>query len=68
MTPALLVASKRDPRIDVLRGIALVMIFVDHIPGNTRSAWLPCAILASLMPQRYGIRAACWNVVNASLW
>ena len=37
MTPALLIASKRDPRIDVLRGIALVMIFVDHIPGNTLS-------------------------------
>ena len=36
MTPAL-IASKRDPRIDVLRGIALVMIFVDHIPGNTLS-------------------------------
>ena len=35
MTPASLIASKRDHRIDVLRGIALVMIFVDHIPGNT---------------------------------
>ena len=28
------VASKRDPRIDVVRGTALLMIFVDHIPGN----------------------------------
>jgi hypothetical protein len=28
------VASKRDPRIDVVRGLALLMIFVDHIPGN----------------------------------
>lgn len=28
------VASKRDPRIDVVRGMALLMIFVDHIPGN----------------------------------
>ena len=37
MTPPLIVAPKRDPRIDVLRGIALVMIFVDHIPGNTLS-------------------------------
>jgi len=27
-------ASKRDPRIDVVRGMALLMIFVDHIPGN----------------------------------
>jgi hypothetical protein len=24
----------RDPRVDVLRGIALLMIFVDHIPGD----------------------------------
>src|SRR5713101_9939203 len=37
MTPASVVASKRDPRIDVLRGIALLMIFVDHIPGDTLS-------------------------------
>jgi hypothetical protein len=28
------VPSKRDPRIDVLRGLALMMIFFDHIPGN----------------------------------
>jgi hypothetical protein len=27
--------SKRDPRIDVLRGLALLMIFIDHIPNNT---------------------------------
>jgi hypothetical protein len=26
--------AKRDARIDVLRGLALLMIFVDHIPGN----------------------------------
>jgi hypothetical protein len=32
--PAAAVASKRDPRIDVVRGVALLMIFVDHIPGN----------------------------------
>lgn len=24
----------RDPRLDVLRGLALVMIFIDHVPGN----------------------------------
>jgi hypothetical protein len=29
--------SKRDPRIDVLRGLALMMIFVDHLPGNLLS-------------------------------
>ena len=27
-------ASRRDPRIDVLRGLSLLMIFVDHIPNN----------------------------------
>jgi hypothetical protein len=26
--------SQRDPRIDVLRGFALLTIFVDHVPGN----------------------------------
>src|SRR6266487_3160746 len=29
--------SKRDPRIDVLRGLALLMIFVDHVPDNLLS-------------------------------
>ena len=28
------VNSHRDPRIDVLRGFALIMIFVDHIPAD----------------------------------
>jgi hypothetical protein len=32
--PAPSAISKRDPRIDVLRGLALLMIFVDHIPAN----------------------------------
>jgi hypothetical protein len=35
MTPAK--ASKRDPRVDAMRGLALLMIFVDHIPNNTLS-------------------------------
>ena len=26
--------STRDPRLDVLRGICLVMIFINHVPGN----------------------------------
>ena len=26
--------SRRDPRVDLLRGVALLMIFVDHIPGD----------------------------------
>jgi len=25
---------ERDPRLDFLRGVALVMIFIDHMPGN----------------------------------
>ncbi len=28
-------ASKRDLRVDVLRGISLLMIFIDHIPDNS---------------------------------
>lgn len=27
--------TQRDPRIDLLRGFALLTIFIDHIPGNT---------------------------------
>jgi hypothetical protein len=27
----------RDLRVDVLRGIALIMIFIDHLPGNRLS-------------------------------
>jgi hypothetical protein len=30
-------ASSRDPRVDVLRGLALLMIFIDHIPDNMLS-------------------------------
>jgi hypothetical protein len=26
--------SQRDPRVDVLRGLALLTIFIDHVPGN----------------------------------
>jgi hypothetical protein len=32
--PSAKTASKRDPRVDVLRGLALLMIFIDHIPNN----------------------------------
>ncbi len=28
------VRRPRDPRIDAFRGLALIMIFVDHVPGN----------------------------------
>ncbi|PYE86154.1 OpgC family protein [Pseudoroseicyclus aestuarii] len=27
-------ASARDPRLDVFRGLALITIFIDHVPGN----------------------------------
>ena len=27
-------AAGRDPRLDVLRGLSLVMIFINHVPGN----------------------------------
>ncbi|MBB4120994.1 OpgC domain-containing protein [Martelella radicis] len=29
--------SRRDPRLDVLRGLALIMIFIDHVPDNLYS-------------------------------
>lgn len=32
--PASLTSSARDPRVDVLRGLSLLSIFVDHIPQN----------------------------------
>jgi len=33
-TPTAALSPNRDRRIDVARGMALLMIFVDHIPGN----------------------------------
>lgn len=42
-------ADKRDRRIDVARGLALLCIFIDHIPGNP---------LARLTLQRYGFSDA----------
>lgn len=38
--PAAPPVSGRDPRIDVFRGIALVMIFIDHLPGNLYSFYM----------------------------
>lgn len=31
------VKSRRDPRLDVLRGLALIIIFIDHVPQNLYS-------------------------------
>jgi hypothetical protein len=35
--PAIDARVTRDPRVDVVRGLALLMIFVNHIPGNPLS-------------------------------
>ncbi|QCO54993.1 OpgC domain-containing protein [Pseudorhodobacter turbinis] len=32
--PNTVVPRPRDPRIDAFRGLALIMIFIDHVPGN----------------------------------
>ncbi|MCW1932346.1 OpgC family protein [Pararhodobacter zhoushanensis] len=32
--PVTVTKRARDPRIDAFRGLALVMIFIDHVPGN----------------------------------
>ncbi len=34
MSPTTLTASKRDQRLDFLRGIALLTIFINHVPGT----------------------------------
>jgi hypothetical protein len=39
----------RDPRVDFLRGVALLMIFIDHLPGN---------FLASLTLRNFGFSDA----------
>lgn len=39
----------RDLRIDIFRGLALLAIFIDHMPGNS---------LAGLTPQRFGFSDA----------
>lgn len=31
----------RDARIDVIRGLALLVIFINHMPGNVVAAWMP---------------------------
>jgi len=35
------VPQPRDLRFDLLRGIALLIVFVDHIPGNSLARWTP---------------------------
>lgn len=34
LSPTSLPGSPRDPRLDFFRGLALVMIFINHVPGN----------------------------------
>ncbi|WP_236841936.1 OpgC family protein [Bosea sp. PAMC 26642] len=31
----------RDARIDVIRGLALLVIFINHMPGNVLAQWMP---------------------------
>lgn len=38
-TPTPPARPRRDPRVDVLRGLALLMIFIDHIPRNAPAAF-----------------------------
>lgn len=38
-SPALAPPSTRDPRLDVFRGLCLVMIFINHVPGNAYEDW-----------------------------
>ena len=33
--------SRRDPRIDVMRGVAMLIIFIAHIPGNPWTSYIP---------------------------
>ena len=35
------VAVARDARIDVIRGLALLVIFINHMPGNIIAAYMP---------------------------
>jgi hypothetical protein len=39
----MMVPSDRDLRIDFLRGLALIIIFIDHVPGNVLSRFTPRA-------------------------
>lgn len=39
------VAAQRDARIDVIRGLALLVIFINHMPGN---------VVAGFMPHNFG--------------
>ena len=50
----------------LLRGMALLMILVDHIPGNVLSLVTLHNFGAS--DDRRGICAACRDVINAGLW
>ena len=32
---------RRDPRLDVFRGLAMLIIYTAHMPGNTFTLWIP---------------------------
>lgn len=42
-------AAQRDARIDVIRGLALLIIFINHMPGN---------VIAGYMPHNFGFSDA----------
>ncbi|WP_082714974.1 OpgC family protein [Falsirhodobacter sp. alg1] len=39
--PAHVAVSVRDPRLDMFRGLGMLIILVAHIPGNTWTLWIP---------------------------
>jgi hypothetical protein len=39
--PAAARPRRRDPRIDALRGVAMVIIFIAHVPANPWTAYIP---------------------------
>ena len=36
--------APRDPRLDVFRGVGMLIILVAHIPGNAWADWIPAAL------------------------
>lgn len=62
--------SPRDPRIDLLRGFALIMIFIDHVPADPLRAGLADEISVAIFPAVDGAQGApsISNSTNADAW
>ena len=59
------IASMRDLRLDLFRGIALFLIFIDHIPGNVLSQFTLQSVVigaAADMSGLPGTRSSGWSV------